>query len=68
MTEGMAERFWRKGSSGSFVEALAAKTGDRGPIAPQFVEWLMNFPTGWTDCEPSETPSSPPSPSTSAGD
>jgi hypothetical protein len=34
-------------------------------LNPRFVEELMGFPVGWTDCEDSETPSSPPSPSTS---
>ena len=29
-----------------------------GPLLPSFVGWLMGFPTGWTDCEPSATPSS----------
>jgi len=33
-----------------------------GPLLPSFVEWMMGFPTGWTVCEPSETPSSPRSP------
>ena len=27
-----------------------------GSLNPQFVEWLMGYPVGWTDCEPSETP------------
>ena len=29
-----------------------------GTLNPTWVEWLMGFPCGWTDCEPSETPSS----------
>lgn len=37
-----------------------------GPVNPTWKEWLMGFPTGWTEIEPSETPSSPRSPSTSA--
>jgi hypothetical protein len=37
-----------------------------GSLNPAWVEWLMGFPTGWTDLEPSETPSSPRSPSGSA--
>lgn len=112
-TEAMAERFRRKGSNGSFVEAMAAKLlwptpvadGDRttnyaqggtslgfaarmwrtpqagegngggqdpehrkagghsvylrdqvataeggGSLNPTWVEWLMGFPPGWTDC------------------
>ena len=26
-----------------------------GPLNPEFVEWLMGWPIGWTDCEPLET-------------
>ncbi|HEU4422100.1 MAG TPA: hypothetical protein VFR67_06115 [Pilimelia sp.] len=37
-----------------------------GPPNPTWVEWLMGFPPGWTDVEPSVTPSSPPSASSSA--
>src|SRR6185437_3380729 len=29
-----------------------------GQLNPTWVEWLMGFPLGWTDLEPSETPSS----------
>jgi hypothetical protein len=38
-----------------------------GLLNPEWVEWLMGYPEGWTDCGDSETPSSPRSPSTSAG-
>lgn len=34
---------------------------------PQLTEWLMGFPIGWTDLQPSETPSFRKSPNTSAG-
>jgi hypothetical protein len=34
-----------------------------GPLNPTWVEWLMGFPLGWTDCGPSETRSSRKSPS-----
>jgi len=27
-----------------------------GQLNPTWVEWLMGFPPGWTDCEPSATP------------
>lgn len=37
-----------------------------GPLNPQWVEWLMGFPDGWTDCGPSGTRSSRRSPNTSA--
>jgi hypothetical protein len=29
------------------------------PLNPLFAEWLMGFPLGWTDLEPSETPLCP---------
>jgi hypothetical protein len=87
LSEEMANRFRRKGSSGSFVEAVAAKivwptptanedaagtpngkmqrmlgnhpdvrNSGTGTLNPAWVEWLMGFPSGWTDLEPSETP------------
>jgi hypothetical protein len=42
-------------------EQLANQVG--GALNPTWVEWLMGFPLGWTDCGPSATPSSPKSPS-----
>lgn len=30
--------------------------GASGELNPTWVEWLMGFPLGWTDLEPSETP------------
>lgn len=35
---------------------------DGGKLNPNWVEWLMGFPPGWTDLKDSETPSSPKSP------
>jgi len=32
-----------------------ALDGQVGHLNPMWVEWLMGFPTGWTDLEPSET-------------
>lgn len=48
-------------------EPLTVQAG--GTLNPTWVEWLMGFPLGWTDLDdtPSETPSSPRSPNTSAG-
>lgn len=43
----------RKGASSESGNGLATVIG--GPLNPRFVEWLMGFPDGWTDCEPSET-------------
>jgi len=37
-----------------------------GPANPDWIEWLMGFPIGWTAPAGSATPSCPPSPSTSA--
>lgn len=31
---------------------------ESGSLNPQWVEWLMGFPIGWTDCDVSEMPSS----------
>ena len=31
------------------------QTAVGGQLNPQWVEWLMGFPVGWTDCEVSET-------------
>jgi hypothetical protein len=39
-----------------------------GPLNPPWVEWLMGFPIGWTDCELSETQSSHKSPNGSDGE
>ena len=36
-----------------------------GPLNPAWVEWLMGFPLGWTDCTASATPSSRKSPRSS---
>lgn len=37
----------RKGCSATSGDGLATVVG--GQLNPQFVEWLMNFPKGWTD-------------------
>ena len=38
------------------LETVVAKTGVSGQLNPAWVEWLMGYPSGWTDLEPSETP------------
>ena len=38
-----------------------------GQLNPTWVEWLMGFPLGWTDCDASATPSCPRSPNGLAG-
>lgn len=35
---------------------LVEERGSDGVLNPEWVEWLMGFPIGWTDVEPSETP------------
>ena len=44
--------------------AVKEKKGG-GTLNPTWVEWLMGYPTGWTDLNPSETASSLTSPTTS---
>lgn len=41
---------------GEVNEAEAEAGRPRGQLNPTWVEWLMGFPLGWTDLEPSETP------------
>jgi DNA (cytosine-5)-methyltransferase 1 len=37
-------------------EKKAMQAGNGGKLNPMWVEWLMGFPTGWTDLKDSETP------------
>jgi hypothetical protein len=39
-------------------DLTAAVASGGGQLSPQWVEWLMGFPLGWTALEPSATPSS----------
>jgi hypothetical protein len=48
---------YRKDQYAQGGTALSTQAG--GSLNPLWVEWLMGFPIGWTDCELSETPSSP---------
>ena len=47
----------RKGASKTSGDGLATAVG--GTLNPTWVEWLMGFPLGWTDLNPSATPSCP---------
>ena len=55
-------RDWRSGTGQTREKRLAA--GHQaglpevlgGKLNPTWVEWLMGFPLGWTDCEDSATP------------
>ena len=44
----------RAGASAKSGDGLATAAG--GPLNPPWIEWLMGFPPGWTDCGPSATP------------
>ena len=35
---------------GTLIEALSAR-GAAGCLHPQYVEWMMGFPRGWTDLD-----------------
>lgn len=43
----------RKGASKKAGDGLATRVG--GALNPPWVEWLMGWPIGWTDCEPLAT-------------
>ena len=51
---GEIEARHKRGVGMFFTEAVAADFG--GYPTPEFVEWLMGFPVGWTDLGHSETP------------
>ena len=40
------------------VESAVRRVFGPGPVNPEFAEWLMGFPIGWTELADSETPSS----------
>jgi hypothetical protein len=63
--KGMSAKSWRDREDGDPTPTLPDQIG--GVPNPMWVEWLMGFPLGWTDCEPSGTPSSPRSQSGSEG-
>jgi hypothetical protein len=49
-------------------DAVSQEIGrNTGALNPTWVEWLMGFPLGWTDCAASGTPSSPRSRNGSGG-
>jgi hypothetical protein len=46
-----------RGETNSLNDAVTVRD-QHGSLNPTWVEWLMGFPTGWTDLKPSEMPSS----------
>ena len=47
-------RMNRSGSGGDDLVTAVARE-EHGQLNPEWVEWLMGFPLGWTDLEDSET-------------
>lgn len=46
----------------SLLPGTGLATAVAGTLSPRFVEWLMGFPDGWTDCEPLAMPLFPSAP------
>lgn len=61
--KGMSAKSWRDRTTGDPTPTLPDQIG--GVPHPEFVEQLLGFPTGWTDLNPSGTPSSQTSQNTS---
>jgi len=59
-----AHRDYRYPNKESYQSRSGTKKGEQlpnrigGPLNPTFVEWLMGYPAGWTDCEVLGTASS----------
>ena len=47
-----------RGGHQSSLPASVKNSDGSGSLNPTWVEWLMGFPLGWLDLEPSEMPSS----------
>lgn len=48
-----------KKNSRPLNEVIKSNESQPGQLNPNWVEWLMGWPIGWTDCEPVETELSP---------
>jgi len=57
----------RRQAKGKQLNLSMVVSNKSGALNPTWVEWLMGFPTGWTDLNASEMPSSRKSPKSSAG-
>jgi hypothetical protein len=47
-----------RGSSDTLHSAIKSQYPSSGALNPTWVEWLMGYPLGWTDCGDSATRSS----------
>jgi hypothetical protein len=65
--KGMSSRSWRGRDAGANRPYATLPDAIGGCPHPEFVEELMGFPIGYTDLEPSATPSCPKSQSGSGG-
>ena len=54
----VGSKSWAHDVSMGNLKGQVMEPGVSGQLNPTWVEWLMGFPTGWTDCEASETPAS----------
>ena len=63
--KGMSAQSWRSRTTGDTTPTLPDQVG--GQLNPDWVEWLMGCPVGWTDCDALVTESSRRSPSSSGG-
>ncbi|MHC4511847.1 MAG: hypothetical protein ACYTAO_23350 [Planctomycetota bacterium] len=63
----MSSRSWRGRDAGANRPYATLPDAIGGCPHPEFVEELMGFPIGYTDLEPSATPSCPKSQSGSGG-
>jgi hypothetical protein len=62
-------RDWKSGATlQDYGNSRPLSEAVSGQLNPTWVEWLMGFPSGFTDCGPSATASSPRSPSTLVAD
>lgn len=53
----LTSRDWKSGKvKKDFGNSRPLSEHVTGQLNPTWVEWLMGFPPGWTDLEPSETP------------
>lgn len=57
---GCSTRFYQGGGYDGLLRSFLEVTplGRIGPMNPEWIEWLMGFPIGWTELSASETRSS----------